>query len=46
MCSENYGFSSSHVWIWEFDCKEDWVVKSWYIRIAVLEKDSWESLRL
>ena len=26
--SENYGFSSSHVWIWELDHKEDWTLKN------------------
>ena len=24
-----YGFSSSHVWMWELDYKESWVLKSW-----------------
>jgi len=24
--SQNYGFSSSHVWIWELDYKESWVL--------------------
>ena len=22
--SQSYGFSSSHVWLWELDQKEDW----------------------
>jgi len=22
--SQSYGFSSSHVWMWELDCKESW----------------------
>ena len=22
-------FSSSHVWMWELDCKESWVLKNW-----------------
>ena len=26
--SEGYDFSSSHVWMWELDCKESWVVKN------------------
>ena len=26
--SQSYGFSSSHVWIWEFDHKESWVPKN------------------
>ena len=27
--SQNYGFSSSPVWMWEFDHKEGWVLKNW-----------------
>ena len=27
--SQNYGFSSSHVWMWELDYKESWVAKNW-----------------
>ena len=26
--SQSYGFSSSHVWMWELDHKESWVPKS------------------
>ena len=36
--SQSYGFSSSHVWMWELDHKEDWVLKNWCFRIVVLEK--------
>ena len=36
--SQNYGFSSSHMWIWELDHKEGWAMKNWCFRIAVLEK--------
>ena len=36
--SQSYGFSSSHVWMWEFDHKEGWVLKNWCFWIAVLEK--------
>ena len=35
---QSYGFSSSHVWLWELDHKESWVLKNWYFWIAVLEK--------
>ena len=28
--SQNYGFSSSHVWMWELDCKECWAPKNWF----------------
>ena len=27
--SQSYGFSSSHVWMWELDYKESWVLKNW-----------------
>ena len=36
--SQGYGFSSSHVWMWELDCKESWVPKNWYFWTVVLEK--------
>ena len=36
--SQSYGFSSSHVWIWELDYKESWVVKNWCVWSVVLEK--------
>ena len=36
--SQSYGFSSSHVWMWELDNKEDWVPKKWCFLIVVLEK--------
>ena len=26
--SQSYGFSSSHVWVWELDHKESWVLKN------------------
>ena len=35
--SKSYGFSSSHVQIWELDHKEGWALKNWCFRI-VLEK--------
>ena len=34
----SYGFPSSHVWIWELDYKEGWVLKNWCFQTAVLEK--------
>ena len=34
----SYGFSSSHVWIWELDYKEIWVMKIWCFWTVVLEK--------
>ena len=36
--SQGYGFSSSHVWIWELDYKESWVLKNWCFWTVVLEK--------
>ena len=35
--SQSYGFSNSHVWIWELDYKESWALKNcafelWYLR--------------
>ena len=36
--SQSYGFSSSHVQMWELDCREGWVLKNWHFRTAVLEK--------
>ena len=36
--SQSYGFSSSHVWMWEFDHKEIWVPKNWCFWTMVLEK--------
>ena len=27
---QSYGFSSSHVWIWELDHKEGWAPKNWW----------------
>ena len=36
--SQSYGFSSSHVWIWELDYKESWTLKNWCFWTVVLEK--------
>ena len=36
--SQNYGFSSSHVWMWELNHKEGWVLKNWCFWTVVLEK--------
>ena len=33
-----YGFSSSHVWMWELDYKESWALKNWWFLTVVLEK--------
>ena len=36
--SQSYGFSNNHVWMWELDHKEGWVLKNWCFQIVVLEK--------
>ena len=36
--SQSYGFSSSHVWMWELDHKKSWVPKNWCFWTVVLEK--------
>ena len=36
--SQSYGFSSSHVWMWEVNCKESWALKNWCFWTVVLEK--------
>ena len=34
--SQRYDFSSSHVWLWELDYKECWVLKNWCFWTMVL----------
>ena len=36
--SQSYGFSSSHVWMWELDYKESWALKNWCFLTVALEK--------
>ena len=36
--SQNYGYSSSHVWMWELDYKESWAPNNWCFWTVVLEK--------
>ena len=36
--SQSYGFSSSHLWMWELDDKESWAQKNGWIWTVVLEK--------
>ena len=36
--SQRYGFSSSHIWMWELDYKESWGLKNWCSWPVVLEK--------
>ena len=35
---QSYGFSSSHVWMWELAHKEGWAPKNWCFWTVVLEK--------
>ena len=42
----SYTSSSSHIWMWELDIQEGWVLKDWCFRTLVLEKllrVPWES---
>ena len=36
--SQGYGFSSSHVWMWELEYKGSWAQKNWCFWTVVLEK--------
>ena len=36
--SQDYGFSTSYVWMWELDYKESWEPKNWCFWTVVLEK--------
>ena len=36
--SQGYGIPSGHVWMWELDCEESWVLKNWCFWTVVLEK--------
>ena len=44
--SQSYGFSSSHVQMWELDHTGGWVPKNWCFWTVVLDDNSWESLGL
>ena len=38
LSSQSYGFSSSHVWMWELDQKESCAPKNWCFWTVVLER--------
>ena len=38
LSSQSFGFSSSHLWMWELDYKEGWAPKNWRFWTVVLEK--------
>ena len=42
--SQSYGFSSSHVWMWELNHKESWALKNCCFWTVVLEKTLESSL--
>ena len=42
--SQGYGFSSSHVWMWELNYKETWALRNWCFWTVVLEKTLESSL--
>ena len=44
LSSQGYGFSSSHVWMWELEYKESWAPKNWCFWTVVLEKTLESSL--
>ena len=44
LSSQSYGFSSSHVWMWELDHRESWALKDWCFWTVVLEKTLESSL--
>ena len=37
LSSQSYGFSSSHLWMWELDHKERWAPKNWCFWTVLLE---------
>ena len=42
--SHSFGFSSSHVWMWELDYKESWALKNWCFWTVVLVELNWTGL--
>ena len=38
LSSQSYGFSRSHIWMWELAYKESWALKNWCFWTVVLEK--------
>ena len=45
LSSQSYGFSSSHVWLWELDHKKTWILKNWCFWTVVLEMIPWTARR-
>ena len=44
--NQSYGFSISHVWMWELDHKEGWMLKQLMLSNCDAGEDSWESFGL
>ena len=42
--SQSYGFSSSHVWMWELNYEESWVLKNWLLRVPWTARRSNQSI--
>ena len=38
LSSQSFGFSSSHMWMWELNYKESWAPKNWCFWTVMLEK--------
>ena len=38
LCSQSYGLTSSHLWMWELDHNKGWALKDWCFWTVVLEK--------
>ena len=48
LSSKSYGFSSSHVWMWELDYKESWALKNccfWTVVLGKLLRVPWTARR-
>ena len=39
---QGYGFSSHHVWIWELDYKESWMLQNWCVLFFFFRIDAFE----
>ena len=46
LSSQSYGFSSTHVWMWELDYKKKLSTKELMLLNYGVREDSWESLEL
>ena len=42
LSDQEYGFSSSHVWMWELDYKASWALKNWCFWTVVSEKSPFD----